>query len=180
MDGLVQRCGEWWDDVGEDVFLYRDRASFSNKRICARRYRMLTFKLRSAEMTSMRMRVSYSLIWDRNTVIFTSATVSCCGIGSVTSSSTAPTKLPHTTARLLSAPPSMIALRKLEKHPSAREREIDQVRHRRLEEVDARGGSGVGRGGSGRSGQMERTTLGVGEVQICTVSPASRTASAWP
>jgi hypothetical protein len=68
MYGRVQRCGEWWDDVGEDVFLYRNRASFGNERICARRCRMLTFKLRSAEGTSMRMRVSCSPIWDRNTV----------------------------------------------------------------------------------------------------------------
>jgi hypothetical protein len=72
-------------------------------------------------LTSMRMRVSCSPIWYRSTGPwpFTSATVPCWGIGSETSSSTAPTKWPRTTERSLSAVPAMTTLRKLEKQPSA-------------------------------------------------------------
>ena len=160
MDGLVQRCGEWWDNVGEDVFLYRDRASFSNKRICARRYRMLTFKLRSAEMTSMRMRVSCSLIWDRKTVIFYEG--HCVMLRDrkrdVLQHSAGKTAAHHCALaeRATVHEPRCESWRSSHRRVSGKSiRSVTVASRRRT----TPGGSGVGSGGSGRSGQMERTTL---------------------
>ena len=94
----------------------------------------------------------------------------CCGIRSETSSSTSSTvrtKLPRTTERLLSAPPSMAELQMLEKQPSAtttssasllqflafparahpnhvaRERAFDQICCARFDNLDAGGSLGV-------------------------------------
>ena len=90
-----------------------------------------------------------------------------CGIGSETSSSTVPTKLPRTTERLLSAPPSTAEPQMLEKQPSAtttssasflpflafparahpnhapRERAFDQICRGCFDNVDAGGRLGV-------------------------------------